>query len=75
MTSSIVVTEHMAHVIMGAMSAAESEGITGLANTAPDDLDFTESELNVVRSLNELFPDVVRQYGHLSSVSKLKDES
>ncbi len=69
-----MITEKMAHAIMGAFEVSESEGITGCAdNVFSDCNDHHENEVNVVRMLYQLHPNVVTnpEYSHLDSVKEV----
>jgi hypothetical protein len=64
--------EKAAHVIMGAIATTESEGISHMASGQWVSCeDHFANEVVVIRFLNELYPDVVKQYAHLGSVKEV----
>lgn len=62
-----------AHIIMGAFACTESEGVHCVASEFKDCYDVYDHEVQVIRLLFKIHPDVVRdpEYSHLGSVKEV----
>jgi hypothetical protein len=66
--SSIILDSDMAHVILGAFSVAEHEGMCSLVSankeihSRPEGKDYAAAELRVLKAIHSLYPDIAKQY-------------
>ncbi|MFY4731154.1 hypothetical protein [Nitrospira sp. BLG_2] len=67
----IYLDRDMAHVILGAFQVAEHEAMTSLVSVncgeagihgRPEGRDYAAAELRVLKAINNLYPDVAKQY-------------